>query len=162
MDNGFIEYAHFLMRKPLEYYNCFISYASKDQEFARRLYTDLQANGVRCWFVPEDMQAADMIRERLSASVQLYAKLLLILSEASVTSPWIEFAIESTLAREEQGKPATLFPLRLDDAVFTMSSNWATYLKRSKHITDFSQWKRNDHYLKGLTRLLRDLEASAK
>jgi hypothetical protein len=146
----------------MEYYNCFISYSSKDQDFARRLYTDLQANGVRCWFVPEDMRAAGMIRDRLDASVQLYGKLLLILSEASVTSAWIEFEIEATLAREEQGKPATLFPLRLDDAVFSMSSNWATYLKRSKHITDFSQWRRNDHYLKGLSRLLRDLEASAK
>ena len=162
LDNDSIEYAHSLVRRPVEYYNCFISYVSKDQDFARRLYTDLQANGVRCWFVPEDMQTADMIRDRLSASIQLNGKLLLILSEASVTSAWIEFEIESTLAREEQGKPATLFPVRLDDAVFSISSNWATYLKRSKHITDFSQWKRNDHYLKGLSRLLHDLEASAK
>lgn len=162
LDNDFIEYTHFLARRPMEYYNCFISYASKDQDFARRLYGDLQANGVRCWLASEDMKAEGMISDHLDASIQLYSKLLLVLSEASLASPWLAFEIESTLAREEQGKPVTLFPLRLDDAIFTTSSAWATSLKRSKHITDFSQWKRNDHYLRGLSRLLHDLEASPK
>ena len=40
----------------IEFYSCFISYASRDQEFAERLYADLQSKGVRCWFAPEDMK----------------------------------------------------------------------------------------------------------
>jgi hypothetical protein len=162
LDNDFIGYTHSLIRRPLEYYNCFISYAQKDQDFARRLYLDLQASGVRCWFAPEDMKTGSLIRDYLGTSMQLYGKLVLILSESSVTSPWIEFEITSALALEERGKVATLFPLRLDDAIFTISTDWLTYLKRSKHITDFSLWRRNDHYLKGLNRLLHDLDASAK
>ncbi len=31
----------------IDYYTCFISYASKDQAFAERLYADLQQKGVR-------------------------------------------------------------------------------------------------------------------
>src|SRR5439155_1880967 len=41
---------------PIDFYSCFISYSSKDQEFAERLYADLQSKGVRCWFAPEDMK----------------------------------------------------------------------------------------------------------
>ena len=39
---------------PIEFYSCFISYSSKDEEFAKRLHADLQSNGVRCWFAPEE------------------------------------------------------------------------------------------------------------
>jgi len=38
--NTFIEYARSLVKNPIEYYTCFISYSSKDQAFAERL-TDL-------------------------------------------------------------------------------------------------------------------------
>ena len=31
--------------------------SSTDQEFAERLYSDLQAKGVRCWFAPHDVFA---------------------------------------------------------------------------------------------------------
>src|SRR5215207_600034 len=41
---------------PIEFYSCFISYSSKDQDFAERLHVDLQNNGVRCWFAPEDLK----------------------------------------------------------------------------------------------------------
>jgi len=39
----------------IQFYSCFISYSTKDQLFADRLYADLQANNVRCWFVPHDL-----------------------------------------------------------------------------------------------------------
>jgi len=54
--DNFIEYMGSLTGKALEYYSCFISYSTKDQEFADRLYADLQDNGVRCWFAPHDIQ----------------------------------------------------------------------------------------------------------
>jgi len=37
-----IEYARYLVCNPIEYQTCFISYASKDQKFAEKLYFDLQ------------------------------------------------------------------------------------------------------------------------
>jgi hypothetical protein len=40
----------------IQFYSCFISYSTKDQEFADRLYADLQNKGVRCWFAPDDVQ----------------------------------------------------------------------------------------------------------
>ena len=43
-------------QQPFQYFSCFISYSTHDQEFADRLYADLQAKGVRCWFAPHDIQ----------------------------------------------------------------------------------------------------------
>ena len=60
----FIEYMHSLVGKPIEYYSCFISYSSKDQDFAQRLYNDLQGNNVRCWFDREDLKIGDKFRVR--------------------------------------------------------------------------------------------------
>jgi uncharacterized protein YjbI with pentapeptide repeats len=43
-----IDYLPSLLGQPFQFYSCFISYASKDDAFARRLHADLQNHGVRC------------------------------------------------------------------------------------------------------------------
>jgi uncharacterized protein YjbI with pentapeptide repeats len=37
------------------YYSCFISYSSRDDDFATRIHADLQNSGVRCWFASQDL-----------------------------------------------------------------------------------------------------------
>jgi hypothetical protein len=34
---------------PIQFFSCFISYATNDEEFASRLHNDFQAAGIRCW-----------------------------------------------------------------------------------------------------------------
>jgi TIR domain len=46
--------------------SCFISYLTKDQEFADRLYADLQNKGVQCWFAPHDLPILLPSRRRTS------------------------------------------------------------------------------------------------
>jgi len=70
--------------EPIQFYSCFISYSSKDHEFAERLYADLQAKNVRCWFAPEEMKIGDRIRPRIDEAIRVHDKLLLVLSESSV------------------------------------------------------------------------------
>src|SRR5436305_1431458 len=72
LTDPFITYARSLAQNPIEYYTCFISYSSKDEPFAERLYTDLQRKSVRCWFAPEDMKTGDKIRHRIDESIRLY------------------------------------------------------------------------------------------
>ena len=67
--------------QPIQFYSCFISYSSQDKEFAERLYADLQSQGVRCWFAPEDLKIGEKFRVRIDESIRLYDKLLLVLSE---------------------------------------------------------------------------------
>ena len=154
----FLTYMRSLVAHPIEYYTCFISYSSRDQEFADRLYTDLQSTGVRCWFAPEDMKIGDKIRQRIDESIRQYDKLLLILSAHSVASWWVEYEIEKALAKERQAQRTMLFPIRLDERIIQSTTDWAAHIKETRHIGDFTGWKDHDAYQRGLKRLLRDLQ----
>jgi len=147
--------------KPIDFYSCFISYSSKDQDFAERLHADLQAKGVRCWFAPEHMRTGDKIRYRVDESIRNYDKLVIVLSQYSVASLWVEHEVETALAKELEGKPNVIFPIRLDQAVMDSKEGWASHIRLTRHITDFTQWKDHDHYQKAFNRLLRDLKAKA-
>src|SRR5207249_1951501 len=114
---NFLTYLPSLMNYAIEYFTCFISFSSKDQSFAERLYNDLQEKDVRCWFAPEDMKIGDRIRHRIDESIRLYDKLLVVLSENSVASQWVEHEVETALGKEMEGKPNVLFPVRLDEAI---------------------------------------------
>lgn len=144
---------------PIDYYSCFISYSSTDQGFAERLYADLQARGVRCWYAPEDMKTGDVIRSRIDEAIQVHDKLLLVLSQHSVESSWVEKEVETAFEKERQQKRHVLFPVRLDDVVMQTSTSWAADIRRMRHITDFSDWKNHDAYQKAFGRLLRDLKS---
>ena len=154
----FIIYIHSLVAHPIEYYTCFISYSSRDQAFADRLYTDLQSKGVRCWFAPEDMKIGDKFRQRIDESIRQHDKLLLILSVHSVASWWVEYEVEKALAKERQAQRTVLFPIRLNEQIIQSTTDWAAHIKETRHIGDFTGWKDHDTYQRGLKRLLRDLQ----
>ena len=154
-----ITYMASLVADALDYYSCFISYSSKNQDFAETLYADLQDRGVRCWYAPENLKIGDKFRERIDESIWINDKLLLILSEESILSPWVEEEAESAIEREHREKRLVLFPIRIDDSIFECNKTWAVSLRRQRHIGDFTQWKDKDSYLKSLNRLLRDLKS---
>jgi hypothetical protein len=144
----------------IQYYSCFISYSSRDHDFAQHLYDDLQNNGVRCWFAPEDLKIGDQIRPRIDQEIRLRDKLLVILSENSVKSEWVGDEVEAALEEESKSNRLVLFPIRLDDAVMSTRDDWAAKIKRRRHIGDFSNWKDKASYQKAFERLLRDLKAT--
>jgi uncharacterized protein YjbI with pentapeptide repeats len=156
-----IDFWQATMMHPTQYYSCFISYSSKDEVLAHHLHADLQASGVRCWFAPEDLQIGNKFRQRIDEAIHLQDKLLLLLSEFSITSAWVEDEVEAALEKEQRQQREVLFPVRLDESVMQTSAAWAAKLRRSRHIGDFTRWKEHDEYQKGLTRLLRDLKQEA-
>jgi transcriptional regulator with XRE-family HTH domain len=157
ISDTFLEYMRALTNQPIEYYTCFISYASKDQALAERLYADLQSKGVRCWYAPEDMKIGDNIRHRIDESIRLYDKLLLILSEHSISNPWVKHEVDTALEKEDNEKRIVLFPIRLDETVMQSTKSWAAHLRRTRHIGDFTGWKEHDKYQGAFIRLLRDI-----
>ena len=159
LTDALIDYARSLRHHPIAYYTCFISYSSKDQDFAERLHDDLQSRSVRCWFAPEDMKIGDKIRPRIEESIRLYDKLLLVLSEHSIASNWVAYEVERALNKEPDGIPNVLFPIRLDDAVMESKAGWADDIRRTRHIGDFRNWNNHDDYQRAFNRLLRDLKA---
>jgi uncharacterized protein YjbI with pentapeptide repeats len=157
-----IDYLPSLLNQPIQFYSCFISYSSKDQEFSDRLYADLQNKGVRCWFAPEDLPIGAKIRVGIDEAIRIHDKLLLVLSETSVNSQWVEQEVETALEKERDLQRTVLFPIRIDDAVMDSRDGWTRLIKNSRNIGDFTKWKDHDLYQKALQRLLRDLTAGEK
>lgn len=141
--------------------SCFISYSSQDRDIAERIYGDLQENSVRCWFAPEDMKIGEPIRVTIDRAIHSHDKLLLILSQGSVGSQWVETEVERALERERKEGILILFPIRIDDTIFEVSEGWATYIRNARHIGDFRQWRDSRTYSKSFLRLLRDLGGQA-
>jgi uncharacterized protein YjbI with pentapeptide repeats len=162
LPDALIEYLPSILGETIQFYSCFISYASQDHAFAERLHADLQNKGVRCWFAPEDMKIGDRLRPQIDETIRLYDKLLLVLSKTSVASQWVEQEVETALARERQQDTTILFPVRIDNMVMAVETGWPALIRNTRNIGDFRRWKTHDVYQKAFDRLLRDLTAAAR
>jgi len=164
---NFIEFMSSLVGKALEFYSCFISYSGKDQEFADRLYDDLQREGVRCWFALHHVQAGKKLHEQIDSAIRLHEKLLLILSPDSINSEWVKTEIAKARKRESQEKKRVLFPVRLNIS-YEQLQEWECFDAdrgkdsaseiREYYIPDFTRWKDHDEYQEEFKKLLRDLK----
>ena len=119
LPENLIEYLPPLRDKAIQFYSCFISYSTKDQLFADRLYADLQNKGVRCWFAPHDLPIGAKTWDAVDEAIRLRDKLLLILSKASIASEWAEDEVNKAYAEERSRKETVLFPIRIDNTVIS-------------------------------------------
>ena len=67
----------------------------------------------RCWFAPEEMKAGRKLHEQIDEAIRLHDKLLLILSEHSMSSNWVHTEIANAREREAREKKQMLFPITL-------------------------------------------------
>jgi hypothetical protein len=165
----FIAYIGSMVGRPIEFYSCFISYSTRDQEFAERLYADLQAKGVRCWFAPHDIKGGRKLHEQIDEAIRLHDRLLLILSEHSMSSEWVKTEIAKARKREVKEGKRVLFPVRL--VKFEVLRDWECFDGdtgmdsareiREYFIPDFSNWKDHDSYQTAFQRPVSDLKAEA-
>lgn len=114
---------------------------------------------MRVWFAPEELKISDKFRTRIDDAIRVYDKLLLVLSENSISSTWMEKEIETAFEKEHRENRTVLFPIRLDVAVMHTDQAWAADIRRTRHIGDFRNWKEHDEYQKAFGRLLCDLKA---
>jgi hypothetical protein len=108
------------------------------------------------------MKIGSRIRPMIDESIRVYDKLLLVLSEKSVSSQWVEQEVETALRKERQHGGTVLFPIRLDNSVLMIGEGWSALVKDTRHVGDFTNWKSHDDYQKAFDRLLCDLRAEEK
>jgi len=114
----FITYMRSLVGKAIDFYSCFISYSSKDDDFAQRLYADLQAKNVRCWKFDENAKWGEPVWGEIDTAIRHYDKLVVICSEHSLQSEPVIREIERALQKEDRDDKNVLFPIRIDDYLF--------------------------------------------
>ena len=128
---------------------------------------DLQAKGVRCGFAPHDIKGGRKIHEQIDEAIRLHDRLLLILSEHSMSSEWVKTELAKARKREVKEGKRVLFPVRL--APVEALRDWECFdgdtgkdsarEVREYFIPDFSNWKDHDWYQAGFSRLVADLKA---
>jgi hypothetical protein len=156
------------MGRAIQFDSCFISYSTKDKAFARTLNDDLESNGVRCWFAEHDMKGGIKLHEQIDQAIQIHDRLLLILSEHSIRSSWVETEISKARKREFQETRRLLFPVRLVE--IEILEEWECFDAdigkdsareiREYFIPDFSNWRNRDSYKEAFEGLLRALKST--
>jgi len=108
------------------------------------------------------MEIGGKILGSIDEAIRLRDKLVLVLSEDSLQSDWVEIEVKAALDEEHRRKKVVLFPIRLDHAVMDTDEAWARLLRRERHIGDFTQWTDPVAYQRAFERVLRDLQPGSR
>ncbi|UFP95127.1 toll/interleukin-1 receptor domain-containing protein [Gloeobacter morelensis] len=141
--------------------SCFISHVSRDRAFVERLSRDLQTMGVRCWRACEESHGRAKRRIGIDQPLRRGERLLVVLSEDSLQSGWIEQEVEAVFLRENEEKHEIIHALRVDGGMGQTAMGWPAMLYSSRSIVDFRGWNEKPvHYAEGLERLVCQLLGS--
>jgi uncharacterized protein YjbI with pentapeptide repeats len=135
----------------------FISYSHTDGPFIDAMETYLNERGVRFWRDVHHSTAGRLERQ-IDRAIRLNPTVLLVLSEHSVSSDWVEH--EARLARklEQETGRDVLCPVALDDSWKTC--RWPERLREQimeYNVLDFSNWQDPDYMRRMFTRLVEGL-----
>lgn len=154
----FISYTGYLNEKAFKHNSCFISFSGNDRNFVEKIGADLQREGVRCWYAPEEMKMGDAFRQQVDQLIRVQDKLLVVLSKFSVESQWIQKEVAAAVAEERNRKRLVLFPVRLDNGRMDTEKDWLEDLYKTHQIYDFSAWQNWEAYFTQFSRLASDLK----
>jgi hypothetical protein len=124
----------------------FISYSHKDAEFVDRLYERLKEKGIPAWLDRHDIVTGPL-HGQVSRAIRLNDVLLLVLSEPSINSEWLENQLVMARRKEKEQNREVLCLVALDDSwkakVGDPKSDerqlWRSLTK--DNVLDFSKWK---------------------
>jgi hypothetical protein len=91
----------------------FISYASPDREFADRLERSLSSHGLQCWR-DEHSLTVGRITKQLHRAILKNDLLIVILSQASLNSDWVQWEVASARTAEKLKGRDVICPIAID------------------------------------------------
>jgi hypothetical protein len=160
LPQGLIEHLPALLESAIHYYSCFLSYATANEDFVRRLHADLQSLGIRSWYAPHELRLGERLWDQLDEAIRVHDKLVLVLSSESIRSGWVQREVEKALSTERETHKTVLFPVLVDDTVFKTSGSWASAVK-DRMMADFRDWREERSYTQALSRLVKALTVTA-
>ena len=147
--------------------SCFVSHSTADQAFVVQLVDRLKAAGVRVWCAPEDLVPGRKIHEEVAGAIASFDRLVVVLSDASMASRWVQTEVRWARRRELEEGTRVLFPVSL--VQFGTLKGWQLFDAdsgqdlaaeiREYFVADFSAWRNRRAFAESVTTLLRGLEA---
>jgi len=133
----------------------FISYSHEDGVFVDRIEIQLNKKGIRFWRDTHEMKAG-RIETQIDRAISQNPTVLLVLSENSLSSDWVEHEVRTARGLEKEMGRDVLCPVALDDS--WKSSRWPKRIMEQimeYNILDFSEWQ-DDSKFDGMFRKLID------
>src|SRR6185295_10833927 len=133
---------------------CYISFNALDRVFCEKLHADLQANGLRCWFLPEDKGSG--VLPKVDETALVYDKLVAICSKHSMKSPPFVSRLVQAVELEEQIRRSVLYCVTRDDCLLEWEHPRKEQVLAAAY-ADFRHWERPESYERGLGKVLNAL-----
>ena len=152
-----------------QYYSCFISHSSKDADFAQKLAERLTNAGVVVWYDDLNVQGGRSLEDQFGDAIRASDKLVLVVSENSLASRWVEYEVARAKRREEETsdrpelRRSLLFPIRL-----LSMEQFYSILKHAPvdthfnvltdyHLRDFTRWREPECFDRACEVMIQDL-----
>jgi uncharacterized protein YjbI with pentapeptide repeats len=124
----------------------FISYSHADSGFVDELHKRLKEGGISVW-LDRHGTVTGPLQKQVSRAIRLNDVVVLVLSEASINSDWVQNELEMARRKENEEDRDVLCPVALDESwkakVFGDETPnrqlWQTLIH--KNILNFSQWE---------------------
>jgi hypothetical protein len=89
----------------------FLAHSSEDKSFVQNLAERLEHADVRVWLDEWEILVGDSIVERIEHGLRESDYLVVVLSRASVSSPWVRRELNSALMRQLADRSITVLPV---------------------------------------------------
>lgn len=151
------------------YYSCFISHSSQDADFAHKLAERLTNAGVVVWHDEFNVQGGRSLEDLFSDAIRASDKLVLVVSESSLASPWVEYEVARAKEREEETsdrpelRRSLLFPILLlsmeqfNSILKHAPADTHFNALRHYHMRDFRRWQEPECFDSACQAMIRDL-----
>ena len=93
----------------------FLSHSSDDKPLVRRIASDLEAAGIIVWFDEWNILVGDQITQRISEGLDQSDFVVVVLSQNSLRSGWVEKEWQSKVADEATTREIAILPLLADE-----------------------------------------------
>jgi uncharacterized protein YjbI with pentapeptide repeats len=136
----------------------FISYSHGDHEFVDKMDKCLTEKGIRFWRDIHDLKAG-RIERQIDQAISQDRTVLLVLSENSLQSDWVEHEVRKAREIAKNAGRDTLCPVALDDS--WKKSPWPARVMEQimeYNILDFSEWQDDVKFESMFRKLIDGLE----
>jgi len=139
--------------QPIQISPLFLSYSHEGANFVDRMETTLNEQGTRYWRDTHHATAGPL-EKQVDRAMRANDTVLLVLSNSSVNSDWVEHEVNLARQLEKEKKKHVLCPVALDDSWKTCS--WEARLMeqiKKYNILDFSNWQDDQFFSRQFQKL---------
>ncbi|MBF0378023.1 MAG: toll/interleukin-1 receptor domain-containing protein [Desulfamplus sp.] len=110
----------------------FLSYSSKDKQFAQKIAQDLKDSGIKIWLDEWEIRVGDSISQKIQQGLEDADFIAVLLTCHSVDSGWVQKEWQSKINEEIKDEKTVILPLKVEECKIPV-------LLKDKKYADFSR-----------------------